>query len=234
MTIPSIEALAGRHAAYRSSEPVLFARRCWNLTFQAPCLQVAMLWLIMYEVHQEEVWTNWLRRLSGTVHEDIQCNEVIRKCYQDHVLTTPAKSVYDEQGWFTFYVHSKPDAPDFPEGSIFAGRTVRDRIEVGLLAQTPTPVDACGPSCAIHDNSVLCGPAIHIGDIVVFKAPPAENCGEPVTDLVKRVIGLPGDHLTSGATRSTSTARNSTRSGPTPSPWARRSGTSPYRRTTIS
>ena len=41
--------------------------------------------------------------------------------------------------------------------------------------------------------------AIHRGDILVFKAPPAEHCGEPVTDLVKRVIGLPGDHLTSRA-----------------------------------
>ena len=39
--------------------------------------------------------------------------------------------------------------------------------------------------------------AIHRGDILVFKAPPAEHCGDPVTDLVKRVIGLPGDHLTS-------------------------------------
>ncbi len=38
---------------------------------------------------------------------------------------------------------------------------------------------------------------IHRGDILVFKAPPSEHCGEPVTDLVKRVIGLPGDHLTS-------------------------------------
>lgn len=38
---------------------------------------------------------------------------------------------------------------------------------------------------------------INIGDIVVFKAPPAENCGAKVTDLVKRVIGVPGDHLTS-------------------------------------
>lgn len=38
---------------------------------------------------------------------------------------------------------------------------------------------------------------IHIGDILVFKAPPAENCGEPVVDLVKRVIGVPGDRLTS-------------------------------------
>jgi signal peptidase I len=38
---------------------------------------------------------------------------------------------------------------------------------------------------------------IHVGDIVVFKAPPAEHCGDAVPDLVKRVIGLPGDHLTS-------------------------------------
>jgi len=38
---------------------------------------------------------------------------------------------------------------------------------------------------------------IHRGDIVVFKAPPAEHCGDAVSDLVKRVIGLPGDHLTS-------------------------------------
>ncbi len=37
---------------------------------------------------------------------------------------------------------------------------------------------------------------IHRGDILVFKSPPTENCGgPPVADLVKRVIGLPGDHL---------------------------------------
>lgn len=40
---------------------------------------------------------------------------------------------------------------------------------------------------------------INIGDIVVFKAPPdvQAHCSEAVSDLVKRVIGLPGDHLTS-------------------------------------
>jgi signal peptidase I len=38
--------------------------------------------------------------------------------------------------------------------------------------------------------------AIHRGDILVFKAPPSEDCGgSPVVDLVKRVIGLPGDKL---------------------------------------
>jgi len=38
---------------------------------------------------------------------------------------------------------------------------------------------------------------INVGDIVVFKAPPdvARICNDPVTDLVKRVIGLPGDVL---------------------------------------
>jgi signal peptidase I len=38
---------------------------------------------------------------------------------------------------------------------------------------------------------------INIGDMLVFKAPPdvAKDCGDPVTDLVKRVIGLPGDRL---------------------------------------
>ncbi|MEI6709982.1 MAG: signal peptidase I [Actinomycetota bacterium] len=40
--------------------------------------------------------------------------------------------------------------------------------------------------------------SINRGDIVVFKAPATENCGgEPVVDLVKRVIGLPGDRLSS-------------------------------------
>jgi signal peptidase I len=40
---------------------------------------------------------------------------------------------------------------------------------------------------------------INIGDIVVFTAPPAvaSECGDTVADLVKRVIGVPGDHLSS-------------------------------------
>jgi signal peptidase I len=38
---------------------------------------------------------------------------------------------------------------------------------------------------------------INIGDIVVFKAPPdvKKLCHDDVTDLVKRVIGVPGDSL---------------------------------------
>jgi signal peptidase I len=42
--------------------------------------------------------------------------------------------------------------------------------------------------------------SVHIGEILVFRRPPGEEkvCGGPaVPYLVKRVIGLPGDHLTS-------------------------------------
>lgn len=49
----------------------------------------------------------------------------------------------------------------------------------------------------IVDKLAVSWGTINIGDVVVFKAPPAENCGEVVTDLVKRVIGIPGDTLTS-------------------------------------
>ena len=40
---------------------------------------------------------------------------------------------------------------------------------------------------------------INIGDVIVFKAPQdvAEDCDDPVTDLVKRVVGVPGAHVTS-------------------------------------
>jgi signal peptidase I len=64
-----------------------------------------------------------------------------------------------------------------PSGSMEPTLQIGDRIIVNKLAVT--------------------WGTIHVGDIVVFKAPPAENCGEPVTDLVKRVIGVPGDSLKS-------------------------------------
>ena len=58
------------------------------------------------------------------------------------------------------------------------------------------PTLQIGDRIIVSKLSVELG-TIHVGDILVFKAPPSENCGEPVVDLVKRVIGLPGDHLTS-------------------------------------
>jgi signal peptidase I len=58
------------------------------------------------------------------------------------------------------------------------------------------PTLQIGDRIIVNKLSVDFG-TIHTGDIVVFKAPPRENCGTTVDDLVKRVIGVPGDNLTS-------------------------------------
>ncbi len=69
----------------------------------------------------------------------------------------------------TFYI---------PSGSMEPTLKVGDRIIVDKL------------SYHLH--------AVHRGDIVVFRRPPAENCdpGQPqIADLVKRVVGLPGETI---------------------------------------
>jgi signal peptidase I len=60
------------------------------------------------------------------------------------------------------------------------------------------PTLQIGDRIVVSKLSVELG-TIHRGDILVFKAPPAvlNDCGDNVTDLVKRVIGLPGEHLSS-------------------------------------
>jgi signal peptidase I len=54
-----------------------------------------------------------------------------------------------------------------------------------------------GDRILVNKLSVRFG-TINIGDIIVFKAPPSEHCDDGnFPDLVKRVIGLPGDVMTS-------------------------------------
>ena len=59
-----------------------------------------------------------------------------------------------------------------------------------------TPTLDIGDRILVNKLSVDFG-TVNIGDIVVFKAPPNVKtiCGDPVADLVKRVIGVPGDSL---------------------------------------
>jgi signal peptidase I len=61
-------------------------------------------------------------------------------------------------------------------------------------SMAPTLYD--GNRILVNKLSVDFG-TINVGDIVVFKAPAnvAKICNDPVIDLVKRVIGIPGDVL---------------------------------------
>lgn len=58
------------------------------------------------------------------------------------------------------------------------------------------PTLQLGDRIVIDKVSVDLG-VIHVGDIIVFTAPPAvsRDCDDSSPDLVKRVIGLPGDRL---------------------------------------
>ena len=63
------------------------------------------------------------------------------------------------------------------------------------------PSGSMEPTLNIGDRIVVDKLSYHLhgvdrGNIVVFKRPADENCGgEPVADLVKRVIGLPGETI---------------------------------------
>src|SRR6185437_11149566 len=63
------------------------------------------------------------------------------------------------------------------------------------------PSTSMYPTLAAGDRIVVSKLSYHLhsvdrGDIVVFSRPPTEHCGgPPVPDLVKRVIGLPGDTI---------------------------------------
>jgi signal peptidase I len=67
-----------------------------------------------------------------------------------------------------------------------------------VVATYSIPSGSMEPTLMIGDRIVVNKLSYHLhgvdtGNIVVFSTPPTENCGgAPVTDLVKRVIGLPG------------------------------------------
>jgi signal peptidase I len=68
-----------------------------------------------------------------------------------------------------------------------------------VVATYSIPSGSMEPTLQIGDRIVVDKLSYHLhgvdrGNIVVFTTPPNENCaGPPVADLVKRVIGLPGE-----------------------------------------
>lgn len=66
-----------------------------------------------------------------------------------------------------------------------------------IPSKSMNPTLHVGDRILVNKLSVDFG-SINAGDVIVFKAPPREHCSDDgIADLVKRVIGLPGQHLTS-------------------------------------
>ena len=68
--------------------------------------------------------------------------------------------------------------------------------EYSIPSGSMRPTLGIGDRILVNKLSVDFG-TINVGDMVVFKAPPdvAKLCGDDIPDLVKRVIGVPGDVL---------------------------------------
>ena len=117
---------------------------------------------------------------------------------------------------------SAVEAPDQPEGggrhaATSSGRRGKWAIELGIVVVVAVVIAILLRTFVVATYSIPSGsmePTLQVGDrivvdklsydlhgidrgnIIVFSTPPKENCaGPPVSDLVKRVIGLPGDHL---------------------------------------
>jgi signal peptidase I len=97
------------------------------------------------------------------------------------------------------------------------GRSSRWAVELGIVvvvavviaillrtfvvATYSIPSGSMEPTLQVGDRIVVDKLSYHLhgidrGNIIVFSTPPKENCaGPPVSDLVKRVIGLPGETI---------------------------------------
>jgi signal peptidase I len=70
-----------------------------------------------------------------------------------------------------------------------------------VVATYSIPSGSMEPTLQIGDRIVVNKLSYHLhgvdrGNVVVFSTPPTEDCaGQPVSDLVKRVIGLPGEMI---------------------------------------
>jgi signal peptidase I len=84
-------------------------------------------------------------------------------------------------------------------GVVVAAILVAVLLRTFVVATYSIPSGSMEPTLQIGDRIVVDKLSYHLhgvdrGNIVVFTTPPTEDCaGPPVADLVKRVIGLPGE-----------------------------------------
>ena len=86
-------------------------------------------------------------------------------------------------------------------GVVVVALVVAFLLRTFVIATYSIPSGSMEPTLQVGDRIVVNKLSYHLhgvdrGNIVVFSTPPKEDCaGPPVADLVKRVIGLPGETI---------------------------------------
>ena len=90
-------------------------------------------------------------------------------------------------------------------GVVVVALVVAFLLRTFVIATYSIPSGSMEPTLQIGDRIVVDKLSYHLhgvdrGNIIVFSTPPNEHCaGPPVADLVKRVIGLPGETISLSA-----------------------------------
>jgi signal peptidase I len=86
-------------------------------------------------------------------------------------------------------------------GVVVVALVVAFLLRTFVIATYSIPSGSMEPTLQVGDRIVVNKLSYHLhgvdrGNIIVFSTPPTEDCaGPPVADLVKRVIGLPGETI---------------------------------------
>ncbi len=87
------------------------------------------MFLVREDQHHAATWSQWLSQIQGLAPVGAYCSAEAHECLEGG----HNKSIYSQQHLFTVYAHPKPHIADFPEGHLFHGRVVQNRIEVCAL-----------------------------------------------------------------------------------------------------
>ena len=94
--------------------------------------QVALMFLVRTDSHHIGIWTKWLAQLENKVPSTLACSSSAMHCFRHQsTLLATTNAVYSQQHFFSIYVHTRPEAPDFPPDHLFHGRVITDRVSVG-------------------------------------------------------------------------------------------------------
>lgn len=103
-------------------------------------MQVALLFITRGEMPYERMWAAWLAAAKWLVpaqHANaFQCEAAYkppRGMDAGRLESKSGRQHYEEQALFSIYVHSSPNFTGYAADSVFAGKTISERVEVKAL-----------------------------------------------------------------------------------------------------